>query len=331
MIEIKQIVNYLSENIIDPMQKYIFQKEIQKTPTTSTNILNAVYSSKYYIQLADEQWENGSWGRFHSMGSEGKKQKFATTEAALKRARELGLSKDDPLIAKCMKLMERYVGEDETWTDKIEKHHDNGKSHMISRTYLTAANINLFSPDNPVIKQKRDVCVRQLQEAFASGYFDKDIWDKENREYRGTCLTAYSVYPLWLVQNTDCMSETLQRNYLNYIWNRQEGIYYVSDFPPNRKSVIEDKRFSVWLSTLENLSGFSLFPEFMKDEVIPHLLNEIYRLMNTDVIIPDTYNVRFAENWRSKKNRQIDIVLRIARIIAKTSNKSKTDTNTKLH
>jgi len=34
--------------------------------------------------------------------------------------------------------------------------------------------------------------------------------------------------------------------------------------PPADKRRIEDKRFFEWLSTLELLSGFSLFPEFMK-------------------------------------------------------------------
>ena len=63
-----------------------------------------------------------SWGRFHSMDSRiANKQKFVSTEAALRRLRELGLPKDDPAVAKCIKLMERYIREEETWRDYVEK------------------------------------------------------------------------------------------------------------------------------------------------------------------------------------------------------------------
>jgi len=52
--------------------------------------------------------------------------------------------------------MERYVRGEETWTDNIEKHKDNGKGHMFCRPYMSAAAINIFDPENPLIKPLRD-------------------------------------------------------------------------------------------------------------------------------------------------------------------------------
>lgn len=60
------------------------------------------------------------------------------------------------------------------------------------------------------------------------------------------------------------MSNTLERQYLNYIWNKKDGIYYVSSMPPADKRCLEDNQFFEWLSSLELLSGFSLFSEFMR-------------------------------------------------------------------
>ncbi|MDF2942809.1 MAG: hypothetical protein K0S01_1667 [Herbinix sp.] len=321
MINIQQIIEYLSEHISDPVPEFVMQKEINKEPVESPRYLNAynqMKNSKWYHELAVEQWDDGSWGRFHTQDSKAvNKQKFVTTEAALRRARELSLSKDDPIIAKCIKLMERYVRCEETWTDNIEKHKDGGRSHLHSRPFLTAANINLFDPDNSVVKPMRDVFVNTLKIALSKGYFEEEAWEQENRSYRGPCLDGWNAYPLMILQNANCMEDTLQRQYLDYIWHRKGGVYYLPNFPPADKKNVEDKNFYSWLSLLESLSGFSLFSEFMYDDVLPHLLNEINHIIFDDVILTPMYNVRYSENWRDKGTLKKDLILRIARIVVK--------------
>ncbi|MEN6314770.1 MAG: hypothetical protein ABFD25_11025 [Clostridiaceae bacterium] len=140
---------------------------MKETPTTTD--VNAIYMSKWYKQLADEQREDGSWGRFHSQDSKAAlKQKFVTTENALGRACQLSLSKDDTIIAKCLRKLERYVRGDETWTDNIEKHKDGGKGHLFCRPYMSAAVINTFNPENPFIKPLRDNALESLEKAFGN-------------------------------------------------------------------------------------------------------------------------------------------------------------------
>ena len=321
MIDFNQITDYLSECVTDPVPKYIFQREILKAPMASPGYLNAydcMSRSKWYRELANEQWDDGSWGRFHSLDSKAPKQKFPTTESALRRARELSLSKDDAMVAKCIKGMEKYVCGDETWPDTIEKHKDNGKGHLFCRPFLTAANINMFDPENPVITPLRDVVAETLKSAFASGRFDEHYWDQKVKEYHVPSFTAPgTLYGAMLLQNANCMDDTLQRQWLHYIWDIKEGIYYVSSVPPADKQFLEDKRFDQWFNILEILSGFSLFPDFMKSEILPHLLYEAERLLQGDVVLSHIKTGRYADSWRDKNKRKTDMVLRIARILVK--------------
>ena len=319
MIDIKQITDYLSEHISDPVPKYILVKEIYKKDPSSleySNAYNEMKQSKWYRELADEQWDDGSWGRFHTMNSKDKKQKFGSTEIALRRARGLGFSKDDPMIAKCIKIMERYVREEETWTDKVEKHKDNGKSHLFCRPYLTAANINLFDPDNPLIKPLRDNVAGAIKKAFESGVFDEKFWKQKVTEYHVPNIAHPGIaYSAMLLQNSNCMEDVLQRQYLYYIWNRTNGVYYVSELPPCEKQYLEDKSFNEWLGIIELLSGFSLFSDFMKDDILPHLFNEINRIIHEDITC--NLNCRYADNYRDKNKRKSDIILRITRTLVK--------------
>jgi len=93
------------------------------------------------------------------------------------------------------------------------------------------------------------------------------------------------------------------------------GMYYVSGIPPVDKQNLEDGRFAQWFNILEVLSGFSLFSDYMKDAVLPHLLNEVDRLINGDVLCNLTCN--YANSYRDKSKRKTDVILRIARLLAK--------------
>lgn len=149
------------------------------------------------------------------------------------------------------------------------------------------------------------------------------------------------VYPVWLLQYKDCISDTIQRQYLDYLWNRNEGIYYVSNVPPSKIKFLESKEFSMWFYCLENLSGFSMFSEFMNNQITEHLYHEINRLVYETVELPPAPPIfgHYAENWSNRGEqksystislsasskhidthinaRKNDMILRIARLLAK--------------
>ena len=55
----------------------------------------------------------------------------------------------------------------------------------------------------------------------------------------------------------------------------------------------------------------------MKEEMYPHLLNEVYRLINEDIDLSHIKTGKYANNWREKNKKKTDLILRIARILAK--------------
>jgi hypothetical protein len=74
--------------------------------------------------------------------------------------------------------MERYVRGEETWTDNIEKHKDNGKGHLFCRPYQSAAAINTFDPENPYIKPLRDNALESVKKAFVNDFLMKKFGNR---------------------------------------------------------------------------------------------------------------------------------------------------------
>lgn len=313
--QLLEVIKYLNENMSDPVPKYILQKEILRNSSNKSDN-NMLKESKWYKQLATEQWENGSWGRFHTQDTKSQlKQKFTTTEAALRRARELSLEENDEIIFKTIQLMERYLQGQEEWTDTNENHY----GFQVAFRTLIAANLSLFDPKHPLVQKKKEICADNLSKAFKNGTLDEDIWENENRISNEILLKPYMVYIIWLLQNNDYLDKAKERDFLEYIWNRKEGIYYCTNGPLSGIEFLESRNFLTWLSGLENLSNFSLFPEFMSLGTSSHLLNEIHRLMYDDVLLPKTGPIfgHYSETWLNKIFRRNDMILRILRILMK--------------
>ena len=334
MITVQHITDYLSTHVTDPVQKYILVKEIYNRGPSSPEYVNAyndLKQSKWYRELADDQLDNGSWGSYHGGAKKTQKGfKFGGTEPALRRARELSLTKDDPIIAKALRIMVKYATREIPYPDGIEKGKDKGKGRYYTIPFEIAASINVFDPDNPVVQPLQNVIVENYKAAFTCGGFDLGIYHQAVREYRAPGMfEPGNPFDIYLVQNGDCLGDTLQRQYLDFIWSGKARNVYVTSIAPTALQHLENKAFIPWLVKLEILSPLTLFPEFIKDSVLPHLLNECDRLIYDDVVLPNspsghgttcshTVNGRYAENWRDISKRKTDMILRIARILVKT-------------
>lgn len=318
LMGIKEITEYVQDNMKDPVPQYIIKKEIIKDKILPSDMAD-LYESIWYKQLLSEQYEDGSWGRFHSMDSSIKGRKFKTTESALLRAKDIGLSKEDAMVSKAVNLLEGYIVGTIPLPDRIEVHKDGGKSFIRSIPFMASSDICMFYPDNDQIQPCREICVTQLQKSFVGDEFDENTWKGLNRELKGICLDASSIYPLRLLQKENCISEELQKQFLSYIWNRKEGIYYISDYAPSVRFSAESKDFTRWLYALETLSGFSLFTQFMKEDVYSALILETNKLINDEVNVPSSNYVvgKYTENQRNSKARKNDLILRILRILIK--------------
>jgi len=341
---ISHITDCLAGRAADPFQRYIFVKDILRLDPSSVeyqNALGATQTSAWRSELADDQHADGSWGMFHGGDTAAqRRQRFPCTEAALRRARELGLTRDDPIIARCIALMERYALREAPYPDYIEKHGDDGRGHYFSIPFGVAANINVFDPDNRVVKPLRDMVADVVREAFAGGY-DADVFPRAVAGYRvPSTMVPGNAFALMLLCNADCMDDAVQRMYLNHVWNKRCGIMYMSNYPITKKRDVsldcrhveglktraEDKNFYAWLSLIELFKDFSLFRELMKPNLYEHLHNEAERLINGGVELPKPpaghvnacYHMvggRYAEGWRDGSKRVTDLALRIARLL----------------
>ncbi len=313
--QLQEVIEYLKENLSDPVPQYILQKEIIHKPVFEVDKCRLI-KSKWYQQLASEQWENGSWGRFHTQDTKSpQKQKFVTTETALKRARELSLEKTDQLVYDAMQLMERYLQGQEEWLDANEHH----SGFEIAFRTLIAANLSLFEPKHPLVQAKKEICAYNLSKALVKGSLNEEIWDEENKRNNEILLAPFTVYIIWLLQNNEFLDKQAEKEFFEYIWHRKKGIYYCTGSPSSDLESLESKNFLTWLSGLENLARFSMFHEFMNQGTANHLLGEIHRLMDSEILLPNTSPIfgHYSESWSSRNSRKNDLIFRILRILMK--------------
>ena len=222
------------------------------------------------------------------------------------------------MVASCIHRMECYLNGSALWPDTIEKH----PGFIIALNTIVASNLSLLLPDHPLLQNKRRYCAENITKAFYNGVFVEDIWIAENKRCNEIYLNAYMVHPARLLQNNSWLSEEVQRKYLKYLWNRKEGIYYISNSAPADTASLESKKFNTWLSNLEALSGFSLFSEFMQQGALHHLQSEAKRLMTKEIILPTAHPVygHYSESWRTKDKHRYDLLLRILRLLIKCEN-----------
>ena len=91
----------------DPVVRYRLLRDVLKRPPDDAELAaahEALLESRWVKELAEAQWQDGSWGRMHTRDY-GAKQKIPTTEIGVWRAVELGLDGSHPVLAHA----ERYL------------------------------------------------------------------------------------------------------------------------------------------------------------------------------------------------------------------------------
>jgi hypothetical protein len=85
--------------------------------------------------------------------------KFSCTEAAIRRAREMGLSKDDPVIAKCVRLLEKYIQGEAHAPYTIEDWHSRDRDESEEAAAIRTLSLRLPKDDPVIVK-----CLETLDE-----------------------------------------------------------------------------------------------------------------------------------------------------------------------
>lgn len=318
MDDFKVIKQYLEEHIMDPLPHYIYLREIESRDEHDEALISLydkIRESKWYKQLEEEMYEDGSFGRFHSMDSKDKRKRaFKTTEEAVRRMKDLGLTDHDILVQKVCKIMRKYATGEANWSDRHEKHY----GFEIALNSMVGANMALLGDSSQVTQRYKKLCAFYIEDAFAGGdLFDIDIWTKKNHSNYDFMLRPWTIHILWLLYDNTYISNITLHKFLIFLLNRDEGIYYLYDTKVSGLVDIEDKHFLKWLHALENISRLSIFTNLWKDETRIHLIRQAVKLMNKEAVVPMRSPLigHYHESWKKEELCRCDIVLRIARVI----------------
>lgn len=107
---------------IDPIPKYRLMRDVLKLESDNIELIKAkreVLQTKWVREIVNLQWDDGSWGQFHSMSQFSSS--VMTTEHALRRLLILGLDKNDEHIKKAFTYMEKYLLREVDLRDYKEK------------------------------------------------------------------------------------------------------------------------------------------------------------------------------------------------------------------
>lgn len=165
----------LTYNNMDDIPKYIYNRDILKKSIISEEMIELkkrILSSVHVKKILLEQWDDGSWGRFHSMNTSSKDP--YTTEKALRRLLHLGLDKTDEPIIKAVQYMESYLKGEFELRDYVEKKHDwTLLTHLFVATWLLR-----IDSKNILALQIADKWAQVIEHAFEDGCFNQAAYYK---------------------------------------------------------------------------------------------------------------------------------------------------------
>ncbi len=270
--------------------------------------------AKYVIAL---QEDDGKWGWFHSLSQ------FydapITTEQALRRLERLGYTIEDECIQRAVIYMDDCLTGKKTIPDRREKLHD----WSIFTSMMLATWIRRFTLDNPnankVAKQWADV----IYSAFLGGVYNHNEYVAAYQEILGMkpnggrLIDFVNFYPISMLSDIlDCKTEIAL---MNYVLNKENGIYYIYD---KKLSTLpcsfESRESSRYLGAMELLSKYKSAKgklQFVADWLVDE--RKINGKWDMGKIVNDKVYFPLSDDWRKKETREADCTERIDALLKK--------------
>lgn len=274
---------------------------------------------KWARQILALQDEEGKWGCFHSLSQ------FydapITTEQALRRLEYLGYTIEDECIQKAVRYMNDCLIGKKAIPDRREKVHD----WDIFTSMILSTWIRRFTDDNPhankVARQWADV----ISAAFTNGNFDYNEYACAYHEILGLrpkggrMIDFVNFYPISLLR--DCLDQKTQEAAVDYVINKDDGIYYIYD---GKISVLpeyfESRIASRYLAAVELLAGY---------QQARHKLNFVIDWLNDNrnengkwdmgKSVNDKMYFPLSDDWRKRETREADCTERIVKVLTAIS------------
>lgn len=276
-------------------------------------------------ELAKTQKADGTWGRFHSQNTKLKeKQQFITTEVAINRALSIGLDRESIVLMKATRFMRSVLNGTATWSDPPEKH----EGWPIGVRLITAATLAKVDQSDPVLDEIWQTWAEVLVKTFASGFYSDEDERRAHQVLNGIITRnkypkLAAIYPLLLLSATaNKLPKQLEASYLDWVWHKKDGIYYLTWFSLDQFPRPGAKEFPFWLEAIELLARFDYWASLYAEKIISFLWQCRNRegLWDLPAGAPSVSgakkcSVQISESWRNPVNREIDCTIRVLNLV----------------
>jgi hypothetical protein len=301
----------LLEQTIQPIPRWRIVRDVLCLPVDDPRYIQAhtgISSSKWVSELRQTQHPDGNWGRFHSRDS-ALKQRFPTTELAIRRALSLGLDSEDVLLRKTQAYLRMVLDGKATWSDPPEKH----EGWPINIRFITAAVLTLLDSADPQIAPLAQAWSEVTAATFAGGNYSPEAEQKahlriNNIHTRGKYLKLAGLYPLLLLASPSAhLPETMEKALLDWVWSKPDGIYYVYGGRVSDPPAPGSAHFIDWLAAIRLLLRFK-YGRSLCAPVLDWLWRErnAERLWDFGPAACDGFTLPLSENWRAVCDRKVD-------------------------
>lgn len=271
--------------------------------------------SKWAKNIIALQEDDGKWGCFHSLSkSYGSP---ITTEQALRRLERLGYTIEDACIQKAVSYMNDCLIGKRVIPDRQERLHD----WDVFTAMMLSTWIRRFTLDNANANEVAKKWATIITKAFSEGVYDHDkyiasfqnVWGVTPQG--GRLIDFVNFYPISMLN--DCLNETTEIALVDYILNKEDGIYYVYD----KKLTLlpycfESRETSYYLNAIDLLAHykfardkFQFVAEWLMDNRNEKGLWDLGKTANDGIYFP------LSNDWRKRETRESDCTERIYTVL----------------
>ncbi|WP_432663973.1 hypothetical protein R9X47_25780 [Wukongibacter baidiensis] len=313
------IGNELIKMNLDPIPKYRLMRDVIKLSKDNPELIGIkkeVLETKWVKDIVNLQWEDGSWGQFHSMSQF--LQSAITTEQALRRLLILGLDKDDKPIQRAFSYMKKYLLRELDLRDYKEKKHD---WDLLTRLFV-ATWMLIIDPSDELASGIAKDWAKIISHAFSEDTYNHEYYKEAYYEIHRSPKEKY----MWRFQNfyvvailPRYLSKDIESKFLDYIMNSEQGIYYIYDKCLNTlPDSFCSKLASRYINAYELLSRYSLSTS--KCQHFNKWINENISedgFWDMKQSVKDRIHFPLSNSWRKALNRKIDCTVRIQALLSR--------------
>jgi hypothetical protein len=308
---IKEIASMILDQDPDPPLRYRLLRDVLCKPENDIEIIEvrkSLSASCWVMQLAEEQWEDGSWGRLHSMDTS-LKQVIPTTEFGVERGLSLGLDANNYVLDKSIHYLEGILTGGVKPRDAEEKN-DRWSTGV---QLFAASTLAQMVPHHPLLDDIWSLWYEIALWTFRSGEYDPEAEIRAHRELTGASvkesyLVLNNKYSLrLLLSRVHDIHDELTSALIDWIWPRDDGIGYL-DIP---LSTIPRRNINFWFTSQELMSSIPSWVNY-SGMMIEWLWSECRddRLWNFGPITRRCATLPLSDNWRKKHARSYDWTVR---------------------